>query len=306
MTSIFSKFGPVPSSHEELETDKHTRILVAAIIKSDPKEISRLIASGADPDRSDRKGNSPMTIAATDPRGQVALRALIEAKVNPNVSSANGRLPLHSVLRLQDDRNVLLAVQALLDAGADPNLVEYLPGEIPTTPLQVALISGRSDKVLELLLRGGADPCLGGDAVTGIRAPLHEFARQGRYVLLEVASGCGVNIDVPDTEGRTCLMLAAAEGQFRTVEVLLDCNANPMLKDARQKDAMMYAREAPMSAAYKDILRAVARALKDSALRMEVQSLRTEMEVIRSLVRQPGIGRSETGMQGGEKGQETV
>ena len=199
-------------------------------------------------------------------------------------SIANGKLPLHSVLRMKEEKIMATALQLLFDAGADPNLYEMRPGELPMTAMQVAGAAERSDKILEKLLEAGADPLIGADAKGDRLAPLHTRARQGRYPLLETAFGRGVPIDHPDYLGRTCLMWAARSGATRTIEMLLENGADPLLKDKNGHDILAHAKAAPPDVDTRPLIKAVARAAKDSGLRKEVKELRTEVDELKHTV----------------------
>lgn len=284
MTAGISKFssGAAPGDGK-MPPEKLTRMLVAAIIKNDSGGISNMLAMGADPNRSDEKGNSPLTIAATDPREHVALKALLAGKADPNVASANGRLPLHAVLRMKEEKIMPEALEILLGAKANPNLIEKTEGK-SRTALQVAIAAERSDKIIAMLIQGGADVCLGEDAAAGILAPLHVFARAGRYPLLELAFGYGAEVDRRDHAGRTCLLWAARDGMAKSMEMLLERGADPTVKDAEGKDAMAYARVLPAESGRNEILRMLTRALRDYEVRSEIKDLRQTLEDLRRAV----------------------
>jgi ankyrin repeat protein len=282
--SAFSKFASGGSGGDKMPPEKLTRMLVGAIIKNDEGGIKGLLGMGADPDRSDEKGNTPLVIAATDPREHGALKALLESKVSPNVLAANGKLPLHAVLRMKDERIMLDAITLLLAAGADPNMIERRPNEYPMNALQTAMVSERSDKIIAALLDGGADPLAGEDASAGVLSPLHVIARGGRYPLLEAAFAQGISVDKRDFAGKTCLIWAAKEGMVKSIEMLLERGADPTVKDSDGKDAMAYARLVPQESGRDDIMRMLARASRDYEVRREIKDLRSLLEGLRSAV----------------------
>jgi ankyrin repeat protein len=210
-----------------------------------------------------------------------ALDALLKAKTDPNQPAGDGRLPLHSALRLKDERQLLDIMMALLAAGVNPNGIERCPGQKAQAAFQVALANNRSDKVLDMLLRAGADPVLEEDI--GLPS-LHLLALQGRYMVLETAHDCGIDIDRPDHQGRTCLMWAAREGFAKTVEVLLECGADPLKKNHAGFDVMQHAQAAPPESEAKEVMRLIARAIKESGVRTELKQLRSEVDVLRETV----------------------
>ncbi|MEZ0261830.1 MAG: ankyrin repeat domain-containing protein [Alphaproteobacteria bacterium] len=269
---------------QNLMPEKLTEMLVQAILKNDARQIASVITQGANLALSDSKGNTPLIIAATDPREHGALHALLAAQAKPNQAGTNGKLPLHSVLRMKEEKIMGTAIELLFAAGADPNLFEMRPGEPPMTALQVAVASERSDKIFEKLLAGGADPRIGEDKATDRLSPLHILARHGRYPLLEIAFSSGVPIDHADYLGRTCLMWAARAGATRTIEVLLETGADPLLKDKNGHDVLTHAKGAPPDVDTRPLVKAVARAAKDYGLRKEVKDLRTEVDELKHTV----------------------
>ncbi len=271
-------------SGQNLSPEKLTEMLVQAILKNDARAIASVITQGANLTLSDSKGNTPLVIAATDPREHGAMQALLAAQANPNLPSANGKLPLHSVLRMKEEKIMPAAIKMLLDAKADVNLVEYRPEQPGMTPLQVAGAAERSDKIMEILLNAGGDPRLGEDATADRLSPLHILARQGRYPLLELAFAKGVPIDHPDYGGRTCLMWAARSGASRTIEMLLENGADPMLKDKAGHDVLAHAKGAPPDVDTRPIIKAITKASKDYGLRKEVKDLRDEVDELKHTV----------------------
>jgi ankyrin repeat protein len=284
MSPVFSKFATEkPTPDGKLPADKLTKMLVAAIIKNDAGAIASIVSMGVDLNRSDDKGNSPLTIAATDPRELGALRALLAAKADPNVPSANGKLPLHSLLRMKKEYTVPEGLLALLAAKADPNLVETFSG-IRATPLQVAIANERSDQILDLLLGAGADPCAGEDKAAGLLAPLHLLARSGRYQLLEAAFDRGADIDTRDYQGRTCLIWAVHDGMTRTVETLLERGADPTIRDSSSQDAASWVVTVLADDARLAIGRMLTKASRDFSMRAEIRALRDMVEHLRDTV----------------------
>lgn len=284
MSPGFSKFASGGASDGKMPPEKLTRMLVAAILKNDAGGIANLAAMGADLNRSDDKGNSPVTIAATDPREHGALKALLDAKADPNAPSANGKMPLHSVLRMKDEKIMPSAIDMLLTVKADPNIVERGPDGKLMTALQVALAHERSDRIIAMIMAGGADACLGEDPASGMLAPLFVFARGGRYPLLEMAFGAGADIDRRDAAGRTCLLWAARDGMVKTMEMLLERGADPTVKDGDGKDAMAYARVLPVESGRNDLMRMLTRAIREFEVRSEIRDLRQTLDTLRLTV----------------------
>lgn len=280
---MVTKFGTAKSG-QALSAEGFVQAMVGAILKNDAKGIQNLISQGAPLEASDTKGNSLLTIAATDPRDHKALLALVAAKADPNFASANGKLPLHAVLRMKDGRLIAQAITTLLEAGANPNIIEQRADRPPMTAFQVAWEENRDDQIMAKLLEYGADPTVGEDQAKAIYSPLHALAIKGRYAVLEAAHARGVNIDLPACNGMTCLMLAAKAGAGKTVEALLECGADPGLKDNRGLDAISHARTAPPDSDMRPLIKLMARAARDHAMLKEIAALRAEVDNLRLLV----------------------
>lgn len=113
--------------------------------------VSRLLASGADPNWRNRDGWTPLMIAAAE-RHLDTVAALLAAKADPNARNVLGRTALMFASRYGQDA----IAERLLAAGADPNIV---PGDQGWTALIAAAAHGHV-RTVELLLRAGADPTI--------------------------------------------------------------------------------------------------------------------------------------------------
>ena len=208
------------------------------------------------------------------------LRGYIVQGANPNLPDGKKRLPLHAALRVKDDKNLQAALAALLAGGANPNLIDN-SGDAGKTAFMAAIAAGRDDKTLTALLRAGANPLLEEDV--GLPT-LHYLALQGRYAVLEAARAAGVDMNHRDSAGRTCLMSAAREGFARTVEVLLECGADPAARDEKGFTVLQHAHSAPPESDRKEVLRLLTRALSETGIRSELRQLRAEVDTLSRVV----------------------
>jgi hypothetical protein len=111
--------------------------------EGDLARLKSLLDSGADPNRRDGNGNSPLVEAVA--AGQAAAaRALVVAGANPNLTSSGGRTPL---IAAAIGGRVEIA-RLLIAAGADLNIAERGAG----TPLEAAEREGHAE--MAALLRG--------------------------------------------------------------------------------------------------------------------------------------------------------
>jgi len=176
-----------------------------------------LLGQGANPDRLDIWGLTPLHIAVSMGHRET-IRALLSGKADPNVPGASGNWPGSTPLHLAVATGQPDLVDMLLDAGARPN-VQMNDG---APPLHIAIITGRPDLVKHLLDRG-ADPNLHGPETA---PPIHLalFSESPEIAKLLLDAGAGTAARGPN--GGTALHLAAAFGRCETGRLLLDCGAD--------------------------------------------------------------------------------
>jgi hypothetical protein len=107
--------------------------------------LKSLLDSGADPNRRDGNGNSPLLEAVAAGHGD-AVRALVAAGANPNLASSGGRTPL---IEAAIGGRVEIA-RLLIAAGANVNIAERGAG----TPLEAAEREGHAEMAALLRARG--------------------------------------------------------------------------------------------------------------------------------------------------------
>lgn len=121
--------------------------------------------------------------------------ALLETRVNPNSTTANGR----SILALAAScESCAESVEALLKAGAEPDFI----GTDPTswTPLTFAASEGNIENT-KALLKGGANPnFINANSKTPLTAAL-EFLNDHTIGCIKVLLEHGANPDLMDGEG---------------------------------------------------------------------------------------------------------
>ena len=109
--------GKRQSSVSEIKVKPPGMDIHAAALMGNLKAIQQHIKAGSDLNKKDEYGSTPLIIAATFDKTEVA-RALIEAGADMNCKSNDGSTPLHTAAffcRIE-------IVEALLNKGADKNL----------------------------------------------------------------------------------------------------------------------------------------------------------------------------------------
>ncbi|KAL7303354.1 hypothetical protein TKK_0004541 [Trichogramma kaykai] len=131
------------------------------------------------------------------------------------------------------ERGCAEAVEKFLEFGQDPNCLVAKTGDLP---LNLSLAQS-NEKLVELLLRNGADPNL---ANTEGSTPLHIVCKMNDYAyilartLLKISDDVRrtVQVDARDNWGRTPLHWAMHRGSRKKVALLLRRGADPNSTDA--------------------------------------------------------------------------
>lgn len=162
--------------------------LCAAAAAGAESAVAELLRAGADPDRTDAIGRSPLRIAARSGNAD-CVRAILAAGADPNLADSSGDAPLNWAARFAGPD----VVDELLKAGADANAL----GGTGCRPLQLAV--GRPANVAALL-RADADP--NGASSSGTTA-LHEAAKEGSMDSCRLLVEAGANLAARASDGRT-------------------------------------------------------------------------------------------------------
>ena len=204
-------------------------------------EMTRmLLRAGANANAVNRYGVGPLRLAVE--AGNAALaEALLKAGANPNASIPGGESVLMTAARTGDP----VTLKALLVAGAKVNVAEENQGQ---TPLMYAAGENHANAV-KVLIEGGADvnakskPLVwpefkfntGGmiytlQPVGGWSAAMYA-ARAGAIDAVRALADAGADLNAPDPDGTTPLILAVVNAKFDTAVALLEKGANPNLQD---------------------------------------------------------------------------
>jgi len=148
------------------------------------------------------------------------LLALLRAGVSPNQTDDARTYP---ALHFAVHRDMYYFVEALLDAGADPNAVGH--------DLQTPMHCAQSLAVGVLLHRRGAR--LSARNSLG-QEPIHTLADRGCTLLVDYCVSHGVSINIRDEKGKSALHWAAWGGQVQTLEWLVRNGCDMWVRDDEQ------------------------------------------------------------------------
>ncbi len=121
--------------------------LIVAVESRDVALTRLLLERGANPNQTNRRGESPLSVALSYPVDHSVAALLLAHKANANVAHGAGDMLLQEAVRTQDAE----AVHMLLSHGADPNHPDNLG------VLQLAVQIGDVN-IVKALLAKGANP----------------------------------------------------------------------------------------------------------------------------------------------------
>jgi uncharacterized protein len=205
-----------------------------AVYKVDEELVKALLARGARADVINPYGSSPLAEAARV--GNVSLvQMLLDAGADANRANQDGETPLMLAART----GVVKVAEVLVSHGANVNAREQVRNQ---TALMWAAAEGRPEMVAFLISRGAAvnvratandwlnqmtsEPRVQYRPTGGL-TPLLYAARDGCLGCVEALLKGGADIDLPNPDGMTPLMVAIDNSYFEVARYLLDHGANP-------------------------------------------------------------------------------
>ncbi|PZN34837.1 MAG: hypothetical protein DIU71_01565 [Proteobacteria bacterium] len=212
--------------------DGSTALLWAAH-RGDVAEVERLIRAGADVTLANNYGATPMMEAAIAGNARL-IELLLEAGADVESANAEGQTALMAVART----GRVDAAKILLKAGADVNAREQWGGQ---TALIWAAAQGHPE-MIELLIKHGADPNARSvvrnwqrkvtaegrpkDMNRGGFTPLLYAAREGCVECARKLLAGGADIDLPDPDNTTALVLALMNLRWDFAKFMIESGAN--------------------------------------------------------------------------------
>ncbi|KAF5445562.1 hypothetical protein F2P56_034608 [Juglans regia] len=189
---------------EQRESELAMRVNCAAY-DGDSYRLKRLISAGADPNKTDYDGRSPLHIAASKGYEDIA-RFLIEQKVLINILDKFGNSPLLEAIKNGQDQVASLLVKA----GAELT-IDDAGGFLCTT------IARRDFDLLKRVLANGINP---NSKNYDRRTPLHMAASEGLHSVAELLIEAGASVLSKDRWGSTPFDDACINGDKNLIKLL--------------------------------------------------------------------------------------
>ena len=158
---------------------------------------------------------APPLIEAVKNADEVAIRRLLQERVDVDARERDGTTALHWAAHRNDGETVDLLIRNGAKATAT--------NRYGVTPLALAAENGNK-AIIERLLAAGADP---NGVLLGGETALMTTARTGDVAVVETLLAHGADVNAEDgARGQTALMWAAAAGNAEVILALVDAGAN--------------------------------------------------------------------------------
>jgi ankyrin repeat protein len=221
-------------------------------------ELRKRLDAGLDPNAKSERGTTLLMMSATDPE---KVRTLLAHGADPKARATSG---VDALTIAASGRGTAASIQALLEAGAEPNLPEGVRSK--NTPLLMAAMTGDVEN-LKLLLAHGARPTAAAlsEAVTfgypdivrllidsGVNPKLtessginllHWAAIANRPQIIPILASAGVSVNAQDEHGFTPLMYAATIdfGDTAVLQAILKAGGDPTIPNQDGRNAIQQA-----------------------------------------------------------------
>jgi ankyrin repeat protein len=204
-----------------------------AVYNGDAAEARRLLRAGADVSLANNYGATPMSLAAEVGNTEM-LKVLLEAGANANSPNADGQTALLSVARTGN----VEAARILLDHGATVDAKEKFGGQTALMwasarrhPPMIALLASKgadvnarsTDRNYQRHVTAEGRPK---NLDSGGFTPLLYAARENCMACVDVLLENGADIDLPDPDGVSPLLLAITNANWDLARQLIQAGAD--------------------------------------------------------------------------------
>uniref|UniRef100_A0ABD2VXJ0 Uncharacterized protein n=1 Tax=Trichogramma kaykai TaxID=54128 RepID=A0ABD2VXJ0_9HYME len=199
--------------------------------------VQKFLELGQNPNcLAEKSVESPLYLAVAKSGSRCLTELLLRHGAEPNFANEQGRTPLHVICMRDDDNGELTnTLLGICDERNQPVEVDARDRS-GHTPLHYALCNGCNKKVIELLLRNGANPNLAdGEGLTGLHLLcMHENDNDLATFFFKINDELNqrVLVNVQDSLGHTPLHVAVFRDHGNLIDILLKRGANPYLSDA--------------------------------------------------------------------------
>lgn len=194
--------------------------------------ILEVIQKGKIPNSSNISLFSPLKFVAQAGDVQALQAVITQGGINLDIQDDRG----YSALMVTAMKGHVEAFQLLLYAGADVKLSNKC-GE---TAILLSQLNQNREHFERVMLEFAIEK---GNCNAGEFDALHFAACHGKLDAVKLLTNRGYNVNTPDVNGNTPLMLAAREGHAHVCELLISCGADGNIRNTKGETALSLARK---------------------------------------------------------------